>query len=119
MTPQRERAAQQCAAVLDGRFFKAFAEPARVQAFQKVVLLGTADIGAIAEGLPQDRSVVSRHLQVLADAGVLKVRKAGRHVLYEVAADEIEARLLQMLELTRALRTAGGSCDANPLPECP
>lgn len=108
----RQEAAQQCAAVLDERFFKAFSEPARAAVFQQVVLLGHADIGAIAACLPQDRSVVSRHLQVLADAGVLTARKEGRRVFYSVNTAEIERRLVEMLELTRQLAAAGGDRSA-------
>jgi len=108
----RKRAAKQCAEVFDEKFFKAFSEPARVTIFQQVVLLGDADIGAISECLPQDRSVVSRHLQVLANAGVLTARKEGRRVFYGVNASEIERQLVQMLELTRQLAAAGdGRCE--------
>jgi DNA-binding transcriptional ArsR family regulator len=99
----RKEAARRCAAVLDESFFKAFAEPARIAAFREVVLLGRADIGAIAARLPQERSVVSRHLQVLADAGALKAAKDGRRILYEVNADEIARRLEAMLAITRQL----------------
>ena len=104
MTLTRKQAAGRCAAVLDEKFFKAFSEPARTAAFREVVLLGRADIGTIAARLPQDRSVVSRHLQVLADAGALRLTKDGRRIVYEVDAAEIERQLTQMLEITRLLR---------------
>lgn len=112
MTSTRQQAAQQCAAVLDQKFFKALSEQSRAAVFQQVVLLGDADIGAIAERLPQDRSVVSRHLQVLADAGVLTARKEGRRIFYAVNAAEIERRLVEMLDLTRQLAVAGRNCCA-------
>ncbi len=101
-----QQAARQCAAFLDETFFKAFAEPARAAVFQQVVLRGHADIGAIAAGLPQDRSVVSRHLQVLADACMVTARKQGRRILYSANLPEIERRLATMLEVTRQLATA-------------
>ncbi len=107
MTSVREQAAKQCAAILGEKFFKAFSKPARAAVFQQVVLLGATDIGSIAENLPQDRSVVSRHLQVLADAGVLTARKQGRRVFYSVNVLEIEQRLQQMLEFTHQLAVAG------------
>ena len=105
-TAMRNEAARACAATLDQKFFKAFSEPARVAAFREVVLLGRADIGAIAERLPQDRSVVSRHLQVLADADVLLATKDGRRTLYEVNAPGIARKLEEMLEVTRQLDAA-------------
>lgn len=107
MTATRQQAAQHCAAVLDEKFFKALSDPARALVFQRVVLLGQADIGEIAEALPQDRSVISRHLKILADAGVLTAQKEGRRILYAVNPAEIEKRLLKMLELTRQLAAAG------------
>ena len=100
----RKQAARRCVAVLDEKFFKAFAEPARMAVFRELVLLGQADIGAIAERLPQDRSVVSRHLQILADAGVLHATKEGRRILYEVNGPEIVRKLEDMLEITRQLQ---------------
>lgn len=103
MKAKRQQAAQQCVAVLNEKFFKAFSDPTRIHVFQRVVLLGRADIGEIAESLPQDRSVVSRHLQVLANARVLKAHKEGRRILYTVNPTEIEKHLMQMLELTRQL----------------
>jgi DNA-binding transcriptional ArsR family regulator len=69
--------------------------------------LGEADIGAIAERLPQDRSVVSRHLQVLAEADALRATRDGRHVLYEVNASAIARKLEEMLKITRQLEAAG------------
>ena len=108
MSITRKTAAHRCAAVLDEAFFKAFAEPARIAVFREVVLLGRADIGAIAERLPQDRSVVSRHLQVLADAGAVTSTKDGRRVLYQVDANEIARRLERMLEITRQLALFDG-----------
>ncbi len=99
-------AADCCAALLDSRFFKAFSEPARNDVFREVVLLGRADIGTIASRLPQDRSVVSRHLQKLTEAGAVRASRVGRRICYQVNVDEIERRLAEMLEITRQLRQA-------------
>lgn len=106
MNAEQRQAAACCAALLDSTFFKAFSEPARNAAFREVVLLGRADIGTIAEKLPQDRSVISRHLRVLTEAGVLRASRDGRRTLYEVNTKVIEQRLLEMLEITRHLQDA-------------
>ncbi len=111
MTLSREQAARQCAAIFDEKFFRAFSEPARAAVFREVVLHGRADIGTLARHLPQDRSVVSRHLQILAEAGALRTTKEGRHVFYEVDAGRIEHQLQQMLQITRCLRAAGEADD--------
>ncbi len=101
---EREQAAAQCAAILDEKFFKALSEPARLAVFREVVLIGPADIGQIAERLPQDRSVISRHLQVLADAGIVVADKQGRHVHYQVDGPEMIRRLEEILGVVRLLQ---------------
>lgn len=52
-----------------------------------------ADIAAIAAALPQDRSVISRHLKVMSEAGILKCEKITRHVYYEIDGTSFSGRL--------------------------
>jgi len=78
--------------MFDDPLFKALQEPARVAVLRRLMLLGQADVNQIAEGLPQERSVVSRHLQLLLEAGLLRAQRAGRHRLYEVDGPAILAK---------------------------
>lgn len=96
--PSRIAAANACLAVLDADFFKAFCEPARLEVVRQMIKLGRADIGEIAEGLPQDRSVVSRHLQVLEQAGIAASSKEGRRVFYELDGPIIMMKLAAMTD---------------------
>jgi ArsR family transcriptional regulator, zinc-responsive transcriptional repressor len=100
----RTEAAQACAAVLDEKFFKAFSESVRVAIFREVVLLGEADIAAISENFPQDRSVISRHLHLLAEAEILTATKRGRQVFYSVNGIRIGEKLEAILTSIRALQ---------------
>jgi DNA-binding transcriptional ArsR family regulator len=102
----RQEAAKQCVAVFDTVFFKALCEPARVAVLQEVVLLGRADVATIAERRPQDRSVITRHLQQLAAAGIVVAEKEGRHVFYKVDAGAIAKRLENILAITHMLDAA-------------
>ncbi|ANC84160.1 TPA: metalloregulator ArsR/SmtB family transcription factor [Pseudomonas putida] len=88
---------------LDEAFFKALCEPSRVAVFKRVLTLGRADVGEIAKELPQERSVVSRHLQVLHDAQIVKATKVGRQVFYEVNGGAIVERLEGLLQRTKGL----------------
>jgi DNA-binding transcriptional ArsR family regulator len=106
MTASREEAAKQCVAVFDTAFFKALCEPARIAVLRELILLGRADIAAIANRLPQDRSVIARHLQHLAAAKIVSAEKVGRHVFYEVDARGVAERLESILEITRLLEAA-------------
>ena len=105
MRVSRQEAARQCVSVFDTGFFKALCEPARIAVLRELILLGRADIGAIAERLPQDRSVIARHLQQLAAAGIVRAEREGRHVFYEIDAAGVAERLEGILEITRLLRS--------------
>ena len=85
----KELAIDSALSVLNDPFFKALQEPVRLAVIRQHVILGKADISQIAEDLPQERSVISRHLQVLLDAGILRVERAGRHRIYEINGLEI------------------------------
>lgn len=83
-TPEHKAMAEAAIAVLDTKFLKALTDPTRVQIIKKLILLGASDVGTIARGLSQDRSVISRHLQTLEHARIAKSRKEGRRVLYAI-----------------------------------
>jgi ArsR family transcriptional regulator, zinc-responsive transcriptional repressor len=102
----RQEAARRCVAVFDTGFFRALCEPARIAALRELILLGRADIAAIAARLPQDRSVVARHLHQLAAAQIVKANKQGRHVFYEIDATAVAERLESILAITRLLKAA-------------
>lgn len=99
----RTRAIDAAIESLDGAFFKALCEPSRVAVLKRVMQLGRADIGEIAQGLPQERSVVSRHLQVLLEAGIVRGTKVSRQMFYEVDGPAVVARLEAILEHMKCL----------------
>ena len=99
----RAQAAAACVEILDADFFRALCEPARLQVFRQLVLLGRSDIGTIAQTLPQDRSVIARHLQVMERAGVVKSQTEGRHTFYEIDGPTVAGRTEQMVVLMRTL----------------
>ena len=70
---------------LDAHFFKALGDPTRLNLLNCLALCGRpCSVSEIAECCSVDFSVVSRHLSLLADAGILDSRKDGRTVFYEV-----------------------------------
>lgn len=71
--------------LLSPEFFKAMCDPNRLAIVCH--LSGTCTphtVSQIAEKLPVDISVVSRHLGILRDAGILISRKKGKEVQYSV-----------------------------------
>ena len=82
--PQKRIAAEELIGAFDAKFFKTLGEPVRVQIMKFLLLNGRSDIATIADSMPQDRSVVSRHLNLMSDVGILKCEKETRHVYYEI-----------------------------------
>ena len=78
----RETAAGSLVQVLDSAFLRALTEPARLALMKVLLLEGPLDIASLAVHVPQDRSVVSRHLKVLEQAGIVTVTRRGRHRIY-------------------------------------
>ena len=84
MAPQTPKVVDDLVKVLDSKVIKALTEPARAQILKFLILNGRSDISTIAEALPQDRSVISRHLNMLAEAGIVIAEKETRHMYYTI-----------------------------------
>lgn len=82
--PEYRAMAEAAIAVLDTRFLKALTDPTRVSIIKRLILLGACDISTVKHGLSQDRSVISRHLKTLEEAGIVKSHKSGRHMMYDI-----------------------------------
>ena len=99
----RNQAADACTEIFDTAFFTALCEPVRVQLVRALVLEGKSDIQTLAENFSQDRSVISRHLQLMERAGLVVSEKIGRHQYFELDGPIIVERVEKILELCRAL----------------
>ena len=103
--------AEELVEALDSKFFKTLSEPVRVQILKFLMLNGRADIQTIAENMPQDRSVISRHLNLMQDAGILKGEKEDRHMFYSVNGQPFIEKLV---EITEKIRKCMNEC----CPDC-
>ena len=97
LSPARLAMAQDVSAVLDTNFFTALCEPVRVMIIRRLIAIGAANVSTITQGLPQDRSVVSRHLALLERAGITQSRKSGRHVEYDLNGPDIVSKVSEIL----------------------
>lgn len=80
----RAAAAAELTRLLRTPFLRALAEPARLDVLEVMLSHGAGDVASIAAHLPQDRSVISRHLKALEEAGVVRSTRDGRHRRYEL-----------------------------------
>ena len=98
--------------LLEPALFKALGDPTRVRLLACVAKCGRAcSVGEVAECCSVDLSVVSRHLQALARAGVIEPSRSGRTVSYAVRYSEVVAKF-------RALADAIQECAPEKSPCC-
>jgi len=74
----------------------------RVQILRLLLLNGRSDIGTIAEQLPQDRSVISRHLNSMYNVGILAREKETRHIYYAIEARTLLKKINGIADRLRA-----------------
>ena len=87
--PARRPATRSCCQdvgeLIEPKFFRALCDPNRVAILARLAECGRAcTVGEIACCCPVDVSVVSRHLAMLRDAGILESKKRGKEVYYQL-----------------------------------
>lgn len=102
----RDRAAARIVELLDAPLLPALTEPARLEELPTLLVSGPADVGAIAATLPQHRSVITRHLQTLEAAGVVRGVRDGRRHVYAIDGAALVGNLERLLGEVRALTAA-------------
>ncbi len=91
------------AALLSPRLFKALSDPKRLSLFVRLAEeKGPCTVSQVAKGSGVDLSVVSRHLAILREAGIIKCVKLGKEVRCIVEKTAV-VRILR--ELANALET--------------
>jgi DNA-binding transcriptional ArsR family regulator len=99
------------------RFFSALGDETRLALLEEL-RSGEKTVGALVSALGCPQPKVSRHLKVLKDAGLVRDRREGRHVTYELATRarwDAEARRW-MDRLDAGLPLSAGSDAPTPLP---
>ena len=83
--------------------FRALCEPARIEILKLLTLWGRSDVATISAEVPQDRSVISRHLSQLHEAGFLRRETVGRNVFFEMDGPAVVAQLEDVVDRFRKL----------------
>jgi DNA-binding transcriptional ArsR family regulator len=85
--------------LLDPRLFKALGDPARIALLCELTeCRRPRTVNDVAACCPTHVSVVSRHLALLRDAGVLSAERRGREVYYTVDCNAVADRLRQLAD---------------------
>ncbi len=68
---------------IDFDFFKTLLDPVRTEILVYLVSNGGRNIKEISENFSQDRSVISRHLDLMHRYGIVNKTKENRNIYYE------------------------------------
>jgi DNA-binding transcriptional ArsR family regulator len=77
-------------AELVARRFRVLAEPMRIRLLDRL-REGEATVGELSDALEASQQNVSKHLAVLAEAGIVGRRKNGNHVHYRIVDESVFA----------------------------
>ena len=98
-------------AAIDPKMFRALAEPTRIQILSVLMRAGgEANVSAIAQEIPVDLSVVSRHLRELVGGGVLEAERQGRERWYRLRYEPMIRQFESLVEQLKSLRDGQGCC---------
>jgi DNA-binding transcriptional ArsR family regulator len=83
----------------DDELWSAIGDPSRRRVLDLLVRGGEASASWLAGQVPFSRQAVSKHLAVLEEAGLIRRRKQGREVLYQVDAARLDQATRAMAEI--------------------
>ncbi|MCE3012209.1 MAG: helix-turn-helix domain-containing protein [Proteobacteria bacterium] len=107
---QKERALNELVGVFDSQLFRALAEPVRIEILKTLLLRGRMDIQSIAKEINKDRSVLSRHMHLLAGVGLLSTEKVSRNVYFEINAEVFVGKIRALFnQVNKAIETCCGN----------
>ncbi|MGC4119277.1 MAG: metalloregulator ArsR/SmtB family transcription factor [Myxococcales bacterium] len=99
--------------LLSPRLFKALSDPKRISLLIRLAEeKGPRTVGQVAQGAGIDLSVVSRHLAVLREAGIIKCEKQGKEVRCQVQTAPLVKVLRELADALEACCPVGWSVDA-------
>lgn len=72
----------------DSDIFQAVADPTR-RAILDRLQAGPAPVNSLADGFPQSRPAISKHLKILKDSGLVSEQRQGRERVYQLHPDRL------------------------------
>ena len=88
--------------------FKALADPVRWHIIRMMACEDELACSVLETALPVSKPTISYHARVLTQAGLIEVRRRGRHCFYALHRDRLRAVMQEMSTLTRARQPGEG-----------
>lgn len=70
--------------------FKALSEPSRLTLLQFLLIHGPSSVGHLVEGTGLSQANVSKHLKILAQAGLIACERQGNFVMCRIASSLVQ-----------------------------
>lgn len=94
--------------LISGELFRALCDDTRCAIVARLACCGTpTTVSDVADCCPVDLSVVSRHLGVLRDAGIVRAERRGRQVFYTADARALADALRRIADALEACCASG------------
>ena len=97
------------------KLFKALGDPNRISLLLELAGRGgSCTVSEASRCCPVDLSVVSRHLGVLRDAGLVEWERRGKEVHYRIRADLLVATLRNIADAVESCCATQNCCGPEP-----
>ncbi|GEM_PF-3308041 len=94
---------QQVDVLFNHEIFKVLSQPIRIEILKVLAVGGPSDIQTIAENFSKDRSVISKHLKQMYEAGLLIKTKESRNIIYQVDGMEFLHKLEDVVDQLKSV----------------
>jgi ArsR family transcriptional regulator, cadmium/lead-responsive transcriptional repressor len=95
----------------DEQLWEAVADPSRRKVLDLILAHGQATPTMLAAELPFTRQAVTKHLAVLARAGLVEARRHGREIRYTAHPERVGAAAQAMAQAAQAMAAAAARWD--------
>lgn len=94
---------QQVDVLFNHEIFKVLSQPIRIEILKVLAVGGPSDIQTIAANFSKDRSVISKHLKQMYEAGLLIKTKESRNIIYQVDGMEFLHKLEDVVDQLKSV----------------
>jgi len=84
-------------------YYKVLFDPVRFDLFIYLLAYGAKNIKEITENFSQDRSVISRHLDLMNRHGMVEKRKENRNIYYDASREAVMMQVDETLDIIKKL----------------
>ncbi|GGM98091.1 ArsR/SmtB family transcription factor [Streptomyces fuscichromogenes] len=97
--------------------FKALGDPIRWSIIQQIAEQDELACSLLEDTLPVSKPTISYHTKILAQAGLIEVRKRGRNYFYALRRDALRSLMDELWTMAPGPRPVGEAPTPRPAPE--